>query len=102
MLGVFLQLFVFARDQRPVNEKTGTATVTVNIDFDEAPRYLDNLPYVGFLQDSASINDPVVQLRGNDPDLKVDSANNTNRNQKQILKIVCIDVCLGLRLIIAM
>lgn len=68
---IFLQLFVFARDQRLVNEKTGTATVNVFIDFDDAPRYLDNLPYPANIQESQSINSPVAQMRGTDPDLKV-------------------------------
>lgn len=60
-----------ARDQRPVNEKTGTASVNVFIDFDDAPRYLDNLPYTANIQESQSINSPVAQMRGTDPDLKV-------------------------------
>nr|XP_034314272.1 protocadherin Fat 4 isoform X3 [Crassostrea gigas] len=64
------QLFVFARDQRLVNEKTGTATVNVFIDFDDAPRYLDNLPYTANIQESQSINLSVAQMRGIDPDLK--------------------------------
>lgn len=62
---------MFARDQRLVNEKTGTATVNVFIDLDDAPRYLDNLPYSANIQESQSINSPVAQMRGNDPDLKV-------------------------------
>lgn len=62
---------MFARDQRLVNEKTGTATVNVFIDFDDAPRYLDNLPYPANIQESQSINSPVAQMRGTDPDLKV-------------------------------
>ncbi|XP_062579030.1 protocadherin Fat 3-like [Saccostrea cucullata] len=65
-------LFVFARDQRPVNEKTGTATVNVVIDFDETPRYLDNLPYRANIIESQTIDSLVSQLRAQDPDLKGD------------------------------
>lgn len=62
---------MFARDQRLVNEKTGTATVNVFIDFDDAPRYLDNLPYTAIIQESQIVNSLVAQMRGFDPDLKV-------------------------------
>ncbi|XP_062611587.1 cadherin EGF LAG seven-pass G-type receptor 2-like, partial [Saccostrea cucullata] len=80
----YYQLFVFARDQRPVNEKTGTATVNVKIDFDSnanfsngsceanvyPPIFTAPLYFVNILEGDYSMNNQLlIQIFASDDDV---------------------------------
>ena len=64
-------LTVYARDQRRVNEKTGTSTISITLDFDIMPVF--NPPAYGPIpvQESAPVGSFVVDTNAFDGDQKV-------------------------------
>ncbi|KAJ8319080.1 hypothetical protein KUTeg_004171 [Tegillarca granosa] len=60
------EMIVYARDQRIVNEKTGTATVSITITFDRPPEF-QNIPYQNTITETHVVGSSVIQTFATDP-----------------------------------